>query len=84
MNSSLKTLVAIMTCSFAVACGGGHKESNSPDALDQDGPAEEAGEAMDEAADDADDAADGASEDVEDAVDDAADNAEDAADDAAD
>jgi hypothetical protein len=84
MNSSLKTLVAITACCGAVACGGGHKESDTPDALDNDGPVEEAGEAMDKAADDADDAADGASEDVEDAVDDAANNAEDAADDAAD
>jgi len=84
MHSSLKTLITIASCYCAVACGGNKKGADSADALDNDGPAEEAGEALDQAGEDADAATDEASEDVEDAVDEAGEDVEDAADDAAD
>lgn len=65
----VSTLVA--GAPLMIACGGGHKNADSPDALDNDGAMEEAGEAVDDAADDAEDAADEAAENTEDAIDDA-------------
>lgn len=52
-----------------LACGGEQKKSETPDVLDNDGPAEDAGEELDEAADDTKDAAEDAADDAEDAVD---------------
>lgn len=57
---------------FAGACGGDQKRA--------EGPAEEAGEAVDEAADDAKDTAEEAGDDAKDAAEEAGDKIEDATD----
>lgn len=62
------TSTLVLGSSLMIACGGGHKEAESPDALDNDGPMEEAGEAVDDAADDTKEAADDAVDNTDDAT----------------
>jgi hypothetical protein len=58
----------LMTVPLSLACGK-HKDAESADAIDKDGPVEKAGEATDEAAEDTADAVDEAADDVKDAAD---------------
>jgi hypothetical protein len=63
-----RTVVLIALAGMAVACGGNKKSSDTPDVVDNDGPVEEAGEAVDEAADDTAEAVDEAADDTQEAV----------------
>ncbi len=55
------------------ACGGDQAEPQTPDAVDQDGPAEEAGEWTDEAAEDVADETEEAVDETGEAIDEAED-----------
>lgn len=59
----------LIAAGLSVACGGSQKEADTPDALDEDGPMEEAGEATDDAMEEAGDAMDDAAEETEEAFD---------------
>jgi hypothetical protein len=72
MKSSIqwiaRTFVLAGLAAMAIACGGNKKSSDTPDVIDNDGPVEEAGEAVDEAADDTAEAVDEAADDTKEAV----------------
>ena len=73
MKTTLKILTSTLgVCLAAVstaACGGDQKEAESPDAFENEGPMEEAGEEIDETASDASEAVENAADETEDAFD---------------
>lgn len=63
-------ILSAFTLALSFAACGGHKDPETPDPIDGETPAENAGEAADEAAEDAADEAEDAADEAEDAAED--------------